>query len=629
MATKKNLQDCQNLAKELGGECLSTNYINSKSNLRWLCRIGHEWESTYDSIRAGSWCPICQRRESNDKKRLNIKDAQLLAQKRGGICLSTEYVNNINKLRWQCKEGHTWETSYSVIKRGHWCPRCGVEKNSKNQRFTIDKAKDLAKNKDGNCLSTEYKNARSNLEWQCKEGHSWLATYQSVKGGSWCPYCAGKRPYDRDMLDEIASKHKGICLSEHYSPGKKVKWQCKNGHIFSSDPRHAKRGHWCPYCAGTIKLTLNHAKKLARTRGGFCRSREYIKSSAKLDWECGNGHHWRASYNSVLKGSWCPICSQGLGERLCRIYFEAAFKAKFPNSRGLSWLKNERGNFLELDGYNEHLKIAFEHQGEHHYEGTHYFSTPQFDDLKKKLCIENEVMLVEVPQIGKLIDLSDLPDLIKKSLNENNRENISLPEINQVDFSDAYHPKWIEELNEIAYEKGGKCLSSIYLGSNKRLKWECKEGHIWMSSPEKIKRGDWCDKCARIESGKNRSLGIDIAKDIAKKRGGDCLSSEYINNRTKLTWQCHKGHTWGAIISNVRKGHWCPICANDGNVKKRRYSIEEARRLATLNLGKCLSKRYINNKTKLLWECNAGHRWEDLLGNIQRGKWCKKCNDNH
>ena len=41
--------------------------------------------------------------------------------------------------------------------------------------------------------------------------------------------------------------------------------------------------------------------------------------------------------------------------------------------------------------------------------------------------------------------------------------------------------------------------------------------------------------------------------------------------------------------------------------------------------GKCLSKEYINGKTKLLWECSEGHQWEAILDSVKRGSWCAVC----
>ncbi len=53
----------------------------------------------------------------------------------------------------------------------------------------------------------------------------------------------------------------------------------------------------------------------------------------------------------------------------------------------------------------------------------------------------------------------------------------------------------IEEMQKIAEERGGKCLSSIYVTSHRKLLWECAEGHQWEAIPKNVKRGSWCPKC--------------------------------------------------------------------------------------------------------------------------------------
>ena len=43
------------------------------------------------------------------------------------VILSEEYVNIKFRLKWQCKNGHTWESAPTNILRNHWCPECGGE----------------------------------------------------------------------------------------------------------------------------------------------------------------------------------------------------------------------------------------------------------------------------------------------------------------------------------------------------------------------------------------------------------------------------------------------------------------------------------------------------------------------
>ena len=107
---------------------------------------------------------------------------------------------------------------------------------------------------------------------------------------------------------------------------------------------------------------------------------------------------------------------------------------------------------------------------------------------------------------------------------------------------------------------------------------------------------------------------------IAEQRGGKCLSEKYVNNHTKLKWQCKKGHVWDAIPHGIKKGQWCPYCAGIS-----RLTIEEMQRLAKEKDGRCLSDQYVNNKTNLIWQCKEGHVWEARPDSIRQGKWCRKC----
>ena len=53
------LADMQELAKSRGGQCLSTDYVDIKSKLKWKCALGHEWEATPRLHLAGHWCQEC------------------------------------------------------------------------------------------------------------------------------------------------------------------------------------------------------------------------------------------------------------------------------------------------------------------------------------------------------------------------------------------------------------------------------------------------------------------------------------------------------------------------------------------------------------------------------------------
>jgi len=178
----------------------------------------------------------------------------------------------------------------------------------------------------------------------------------------------------------------------------------------------------------------------------------------------------------------------------------------------------------------------------------------------------------------------------------------------------------IEDMQKTANDWGGRCISKRYSGSGHRLLWECSQGHQWKAQPEQVRHGSWCPVCGYENSAMARSLTIEEMREIAKVRGGKCLSKQYVNTETKLLWQCSKGHKWEAKPGNVKHGTWCPYCAGHA-----RLTIEAMREIAESHGGRCLSSTYTNVYTKLLWECAAGHQWEAIPMNIRAGSWCPVC----
>jgi hypothetical protein len=58
-------------------------------------------------------------------KKYTIEDMQNVAKLRDGKCLSTDFFGLLIDLKWQCKEGHTWnEIPKRIIEEKSWCPIC-------------------------------------------------------------------------------------------------------------------------------------------------------------------------------------------------------------------------------------------------------------------------------------------------------------------------------------------------------------------------------------------------------------------------------------------------------------------------------------------------------------------------
>ena len=89
-----------------------------------------------------------------------------------------------------------------------------------------------------------------------------------------------------------------------------------------------------------------------------------------------------------------------------------------------NWLINpETGEKLELDCYNEELKIAVEYNGEQHYNWpnftnqthTQFINQVRRDELKMELCDRNGIYLIVVPYT---VELDKIPEFIISYLPE-------------------------------------------------------------------------------------------------------------------------------------------------------------------------------------------------------------------
>ena len=54
----------------------------------------------------------------------------------------------------------------------------------------------------------------------------------------------------------------------------------------------------------------------------------------------------------------------------------------------------------------------------------------------------------------------------------------------------------IEQMQALAKERKGVCLSAVYVNAHTNLRWRCREGHEWEVASDKIKNsGHWCPEC--------------------------------------------------------------------------------------------------------------------------------------
>ena len=186
--------------------CISSKYINCRTPLKFKCNNNHEFAMTYTQRkrRQGEWCPYCRynvspsnvestkivKRTISENTRARY-DAQVyhkilnIVKENNGKLITKKYTSRNTRMEFLCERGHRFKTSSaSLISNGSWCHSCKVGKRS------ISDMKELAAKYDGKCMSTEYKNLITLLQWKCKKGHVFMRKPQYIYNGKgFCMKC--------------------------------------------------------------------------------------------------------------------------------------------------------------------------------------------------------------------------------------------------------------------------------------------------------------------------------------------------------------------------------------------------------------------------------------------------------
>ena len=261
----------------------------------------------YDELIAHN-IPIVKRVDEIKFENFKVAQSKILelnkfAEKKGGKLLTTVYIDNKTKMLWECKERHQWEAMSSTITdQKSWCPVCA------GSIVTLSDVRHLAILKGGRCLSNEYINSTTNLLWECKKGHQWHASQNSIKQNHWCPTCADNRLTIEEMR-QIAESKGGRCINAVYIPQTKMLWECENGHQWEAKGSRIKAGHWCPKCSK--RLPIKDMQSFALSKGGLFLSKKYLGTKELHLWQCRYGHQFENTYCKIsINKYFCPICKK-------------------------------------------------------------------------------------------------------------------------------------------------------------------------------------------------------------------------------------------------------------------------------------------------------------------------------
>ena len=186
------------------------------------------------------------------------------------------------------------------------------------------------------------------------------------------------------------------------------------------------------------------------------------------------------------------------------------------------WLEEETGRALELDGYSESLKLAFEYQGPRHFTDD---DVRERDVLKRQACLKHGVRLVEIEWAKKPFPPTNVLTNVARALLE-----AGIPKDPIMPQENLFRGE-LDELQRFAKEEwGGSLVSTVYGGSDAPHEWHCgnPDHPTWMADPWRVKRGHRCPSCRG-----NRPLGLEGLRIWGASVGLELVDGRKPRHRTR------------------------------------------------------------------------------------------------
>jgi len=118
---------------------------------------------------------------------------------------------------------------------------------------------------------------------------------------------------------------------------------------------------------------------------------------------------------------------------------------------------------------------------------------------------------------------------------------------------------------------------------------------------------------------------IEYIRNYFKEHGCELLEEEYINNYTKMKYECSCENISEINFGSFQQGHRCKKCANKKLRKDRQFSYKYVKQYFKKHACDLLEDKYINNCTSMKYKCICGNISKISFASFQKGTRCAKC----
>lgn len=169
--------------------------------------------------------------------------------------------------------------------------------------------------------------------------------------------------------------------------------------------------------------------------------------------------------------------------------------------------------------------------------------------------------------------------------------------------------------------------------SNKKVWWQCKEGHEWQDSIyERVskKRCKFCNNTAVIpDKNSFKALEPEAASYWNYEANGDLKPESFLPHSNKeVNWICGK-HKWEEIIQTMTKRKACPYCSGV-RISEEDSAFNKYPKLLLeydhdKNIGININTISKGSSKKIWWKCKKGHSWLAPTERRVKGSNCPYC----
>ncbi len=203
-------------------------------------------------------------------------------------------------------------------------------------------------------------------------------------------------------------------------------------------------------------------------------------------------------------------------------------------------------------------------------------------------------------------------------------------------MSEKRNTKWIIEQSKLLFGDSFDYRDTEYRDAKTKIKFRCKKHDYSFEqiSNSHLNSKHPCKFCLQESRREAFSDSIQIFKNKIQAIFGDQFdfkNANYVNQKSPISLTCL---IHNKIITKepqvFLRGHGCDLCAKELSLTVlSEQTLNEIHNFVAKLNGKCNSKTYINNETKLDFECKVGHKFQKSWSAVKNSlRWCPKCSPN-